>query len=37
VADMEQKLSKENEDHMGILFIGCFLDGKPYEAAMKQQ
>lgn len=37
VADMGQKISKENEDHMGILFIGRFLDGKPYEAAIKQQ
>ncbi len=37
VADMGQKLSGEKEDHMGILFIGRFLDGKPYEAAMKQQ
>lgn len=37
VADMGQKLSMEKEDHMGLLFIGRFLDGKPYEAAMKQQ
>ncbi|PXF57888.1 MAG: tetrapyrrole methylase [Deltaproteobacteria bacterium] len=35
VADMEQKLSKEKEGFMGLLFIGRFLEGKPYEAAKK--
>jgi precorrin-4 methylase len=37
VADMGQKLSEDEENHMGLLFIGRFLNGKPYEAAMKQQ
>ena len=36
VGDMEQKLSKEKEGFMGLLFIGRFLEGKPYEAAMKR-
>jgi precorrin-4 methylase len=36
VADMGQKLSKEKEGFMGLLFIGRFLEGKPYEAAMKR-
>lgn len=35
VDDMEQKLSKEKEGFMGLLFIGRFLEGKPYEAAKK--
>ena len=35
-ADMGQKLSKDKEKFMGLLFIGCFLKGKPYEAAMKR-
>ncbi len=35
VADMGQKLSKEKEGFMGLLFIGRFLEGKPYEAAKK--
>jgi len=37
VADMGQKLSKEKEGFMGLLFIGRFLEGKPYEAAMKRE
>ncbi len=36
VADMGQKLSKEKENFMGLLVIGRFLEGKPYEAAMKR-
>jgi precorrin-4 methylase len=35
VADMGEKLSKEKERYMGLLFIGRFLEGKPYEAAQK--
>ena len=36
VADMGQKISEEeqNENDMGLLFIGRFLHGKPYESAM---
>ena len=36
LSDMAEKLSKEKEDFMGLLFIGRFLDGKPYESAMKR-
>jgi precorrin-4 methylase len=36
VADMGQKLSQEKERYMGLLFIGRFLEGKPYEAAQKR-
>lgn len=36
VADMGDKLSKEKEKFMGLLFIGRFLEGKPYEKAMKR-
>jgi precorrin-4 methylase len=36
VADMGEKLSKEKERFMGLLLIGRFLEGKPYESAMKQ-
>ena len=35
IADMEKKLANEKEKFMGLLFIGRFLEGKPYEAAMK--
>ncbi len=35
VADMGEKLSQEKERYMGLLFIGRFLEGKPYEAAQK--
>lgn len=34
VADIRLKISEEREDFMGLLFIGRFLNGKPYEAAM---
>jgi len=37
VENMGQKLSKEKENFMGLLFVGRFLEGKPYEAAMKKQ
>jgi len=37
VADMVQKLSEEKEKDNGLLFIGRFLEGKPYEASMKRQ
>jgi precorrin-4 methylase len=36
VADMGQKLSKEKENFMGLLVIGRFLEGKPYESAQKR-
>jgi len=36
VADMGEKLSKDKERFMGLLFIGRFLEGKPYAAAMKR-
>ncbi len=35
VGDMAEKLAKEKEKFMGLLLIGRFLEGKPYEAAMK--
>ena len=35
VADMGEKLVKEKEKFMGLLLIGRFLEGKPYESAMK--
>ncbi len=37
VADMEKKLAADKENFMGLLFIGRFLEGKPYEAAMKRR
>lgn len=36
VADMGEKISKDKEKFMGLLFIGRFLEGKPYEKAMKR-
>ena len=36
VADMGAKLAKEKERFFGLLFIGKFLQGKPYEAAMRK-
>ena len=36
VADMGEKLSEDKEKFMGLLFIGRFLEGKPYEKAMKR-
>ena len=36
VADMEDKLAADKEKFMGLLFIGRFLEGKPYETAMKR-
>jgi precorrin-4 methylase len=36
VADMSVKLSKDKEKFMGLLFVGRFLEGKPYDAAMKR-
>lgn len=36
LADMPQKLADEKETFMGLLLIGRFLEGKPYEAAMKK-
>jgi precorrin-4 methylase len=36
VADMGQKIAKDKEKLMGLLFIGRFLEGKPWETAMKR-
>lgn len=36
IADMGQKLSKDKERYMGLLFVGRFLEGKPYETAIKR-
>jgi len=36
VADMGEKLSGEKELYMGLLFVGRFLEGKPYESAIKR-
>jgi precorrin-4 methylase len=35
VSDMGEKLSREKERFMGLLFIGRFMQGRPYESAMK--
>lgn len=35
VADMREKLSKDKEKFMGLLLVGRFMEGKPYESAMK--
>ncbi len=37
VADMGQKLSGNKEKFMGLLLIGRFLEGKPYEGAIKRR
>ncbi len=36
IADMGSKLTQEKEIYMGLIFIGRFLDGKPYEGAMNR-
>ena len=36
LSDMGETLSKDKESFMGLLFIGRFLEGKPYEAAIKR-
>jgi precorrin-4 methylase len=36
LANMGETLSKDKEKFMGLLFIGRFLEGKPYEAAIKR-
>lgn len=36
LADMEQKVAADKEKFMGLLLIGRFLEGKPYESAMKE-
>jgi precorrin-4 methylase len=36
VANMGEKLAKDRERFMGLLFIGRFMQGKPYESAMKR-
>lgn len=37
VADKGKKLSEVKEKYMGLLLIGRFLEGKPYESAMRRQ
>lgn len=36
VANMGERLVKDKEKFMGILLIGRFLEGKPYESAIKR-
>ncbi|MGM0428273.1 MAG: SAM-dependent methyltransferase [Thermodesulfobacteriota bacterium] len=36
VADMQEKLNEDSEKFMGLLVVGRFLEGKPYEAAMRR-
>jgi precorrin-4 methylase len=36
VADMGEKVSKDKEKFMGLLLVGRFMEGKPYETAMKR-
>jgi hypothetical protein len=35
VADMGEKLAEDKENFMGLLLIGRFLEGRPYEAAQR--
>jgi len=37
ISDMEKKISGVEEKYMGLLFVGKFLEGKPYEAVMRRQ
>ena len=36
LADLKESLSKDKERFMGLLLIGRFLEGKPYEEAIKR-
>ena len=36
VGDMSERIAQEDEKYMGILFVGRFLAGKPYESAMRE-
>jgi precorrin-4 methylase len=36
VGDMGGRLAQEKEEYMGLLLVGRFLEGKPYESAMKR-
>lgn len=36
VADMGEKLAKDKERFMGLLFVGRFLEGHPYEKAIRR-
>ncbi|MFP4393288.1 MAG: SAM-dependent methyltransferase [Desulfohalobiaceae bacterium] len=36
IGNMPEKLSDYNEDYMGLLLIGRFLEGKPYERAQQR-
>jgi len=36
LADLEERLSKDKERFMGLVFVGRFLEGKPYEEAIKR-
>ena len=35
--NMGSKIAKEEEKYMGLILIGRFLEGKPYEGAMTRQ
>lgn len=36
VADMAERLSQDKEKYMGLLLVGRFLTGRPYDAAMEK-
>ncbi len=36
ISDMAPKIAKEKEKYMGLLLIGGFMEGKPYEKAMSR-
>ncbi len=36
IGDMAEKLSQDKEKFMGLLLVGRFLNGSPYDAAMEQ-
>jgi precorrin-4 methylase len=36
ISDMGPKLAKEEEKYMGLLLIGNFLEGKPYQGALRR-
>ncbi len=37
IANMAEKLTQYKETYMGLVFIGRFLEGKPYESAQKMR
>ena len=36
LADLEERLAEDKERFMGLVFVGRFLEGKPYEQAIKR-